>query len=148
MKKLLILMALFTSTVNAEEIPDYLKEGEITVKLKNGKTYTYSTNEYKVVKRGNPVLLGASPVTVSESSKKGVESENQKKKSKHIISGEISRSFSGRLNTSTYSNETEIEVRKRTGVGIMYQYNFVDNLYLGGRIDSNGGVGINLGLGF
>lgn len=148
MKKLLILMALFTSTVNAEEIPKYLKDGEITVKLKNGKTYTYSTNEYKVVKRGNPVLLGASPVTVSESSKKGVESENQKKKSKHIISGEISRSFSGRLNTNTYPNETDVEVRKRTGVGIMYQYNFIDNLYLGGRIDSNGGAGINLGLGF
>ncbi len=148
MKKLLILMALFTSTVNAEEIPKYLKDGEITVKLKNGKTYTYSTNEYKVVKRGNPVLLGATPVTVSESSKKGVESENQKKKSKHIISGEISRSFSGRLNTNTYPNETDVEVRKRTGVGIMYQYNFIDNLYLGGRIDSNGGAGINLGLGF
>ncbi len=148
MKKLLILMALFTSTVNAEEIPKYLKDGEITVKLKNGKTYTYSTNEYKVVKRGNPVLLGDSPMTVSESLKKGVESENQKKKSKHIISGEISRSFSGRLNTNTYPNETDVEVRKRTGVGIMYQYNFIDNLYLGGRIDSNGGAGINLGLGF
>ena len=80
MKKLLILMALFTSTVNAEEIPRYLKDGEIIVKLKNGKTYTYSTNEYKVVKRGNPVLSGATPVTVSESSKKGVESENQEKK--------------------------------------------------------------------
>ncbi len=148
MKKLLILMTLFTLTVKAEEIPNYLKEGEITVKLKNGKTYTYSTNEYKVVKRGNPVLLGDSPMTVSESLKKGVESENQKKKSKHIISGEISRSFSGRLNTNTYSNETDVEVRKRTGVGIMYQYNFIDNLYLGGRIDSNGGAGINLGLGF
>ena len=100
------------------------------------------------MKRGHSVLLGTTPVTVSESSKKGVESENQKKKSKHIISGEISRSFSGRLNTKTYSNETDIEVKKRTGVGIMYQYNFIDNLYLGGRIDSNGGVGINLGLGF
>ena len=148
MKKLLILMTLFTLTVKAEEIPNYLKDGEIIVKLKNGKTYTYSTNEYKVVKRGHSVLLGATPVTVSESSKKGVESENQKKKSKHIISGEISRSFSGRLNTNTYPNETDVEVKKRTGVGIMYQYNFIDNLYLGGRIDSNAGVGINLGLGF
>lgn len=58
MKKLLILLA-FSSLVNAqslpgqEVIPEYMKDGVITVTLKDGNVYTYSTNDHKVVTRGS-----------------------------------------------------------------------------------------------
>lgn len=68
MKTLMItLMLLLGTTVLAHEevVPDYLKDGMITVTLKSGKQYTFSTNEYKVVKRGHehaaPALVQAEP---------------------------------------------------------------------------------------
>lgn len=52
MKKLIILM-LVCMSAQAEEVPSYLKDGIIQVTLKNGKQYSFSTNEYKVVKRNS-----------------------------------------------------------------------------------------------
>jgi hypothetical protein len=53
MKKYIVAILLSVFSVQAqEEIPAYLKDSVITVKLKDGKEYTFSGNEYKVVKRG------------------------------------------------------------------------------------------------
>ena len=49
---LMLLFFITNSTVMA--IPDYLKDGEIIVKLKNGSVQRFSTNEYKIVKRPPP----------------------------------------------------------------------------------------------
>lgn len=46
-----LIIACFTSLAFAE-MPEYMKDGKITVTLKDGKTYEFSTNEYMVVKRG------------------------------------------------------------------------------------------------
>jgi hypothetical protein len=51
MKYLLIALVLIAQPVLATQ-PAYLKDATITVTLTNGKTYTYSANEYMVVKRG------------------------------------------------------------------------------------------------
>lgn len=48
---LIITMFLFSQVSMAADMPKYLKDGVITVTLKDGKTYTFSANEYKVVKR-------------------------------------------------------------------------------------------------
>jgi hypothetical protein len=43
----------YASEANLEDAPpSYLKDGKIVVTLKNGKSYEFSTNEYKVVRRG------------------------------------------------------------------------------------------------
>ena len=48
MKSILAIL-LFSSFLLGQ--PSYLKDAEVSVTLKNGKTYTYSSNEYKVVPR-------------------------------------------------------------------------------------------------
>lgn len=50
MKKLFFILIL-SSLGWAEQPPAYLRDGKITVTLKNGKQYEYSTNEWKVVRR-------------------------------------------------------------------------------------------------
>ncbi len=57
MKKIIFVFALLLGFMVAdwafgEEPPAYMKDGVITVTLKSGKVYTYSTNEWKVVRRG------------------------------------------------------------------------------------------------
>ena len=43
---------------------------------------------------------------------------------------------------------TVVEDRYKFGAGLMYQRNFHKELWLGGRVDTNGGTEVNLGLGF
>lgn len=138
-----------TTSVFAEDIPTYLRDGVITVTLKDGKQYTFSANEYKVVKRESSAKISQ----VTTASKQAQEQVNQSaqpevaKRHKHIVSGELVRSKNG-LDTTTRSNEVDIKTKKELGVGIQYQYNVYEDLYMGGRVDSNGGAGINIGVGF
>lgn len=55
MKKLYAILGLLlvTTAVIASDIPEYLRDGNITVTLKDGKKYEFSTNEYMVVRRGS-----------------------------------------------------------------------------------------------
>lgn len=153
MKYLLtIALVLSSLSVFAEDIPTYLKDGVITVTLKDGKQYTFSANEYKVVKRGSK----AKAEVAQEETKPAQEAQVQHRvviitekdqRHKHIVSGELVRSKNG-LDTTTQANEVDIKTKKEIGVGIQYQYNIYRDLYLGGRFDSNGGTGINFGVGF
>lgn len=149
MKKLIfIAMLLVTNLGLASETPGYLKDGIITVTLKNGKSYSFSTNEYMVVKRGaaktelakeeKPL---AAPVVVRQST------SSNSKRLKHIVSGEVLRSTQG-FDTKVSGNQTDVTERKKIGVGVQYQYNFYKDLFMGGRVDTNGGAGVSLGLGF
>ncbi len=47
---LMVLVLLFTQVVSAE-MPEYLEGGTVTVTLKNGKQYTFSSDEYMVARR-------------------------------------------------------------------------------------------------
>ena len=126
-----------------------MKDGVITVTLKDGKQYTFSTNEYKVVRRGE----SAKVIQVATDSKQAQEQVNQStqpeiaKKHKHIVSGELVRSKNG-LDVTNGANEVDVKTKKEIGVGIQYQYNIYRDLYLGGRFDSNGGTSVNFGIGF
>jgi len=53
MKKLLVILLVMLFTVPALAQPSYLKDAKIKVTLKNGQTYEFSANKYKVVKREN-----------------------------------------------------------------------------------------------
>lgn len=148
MKYLTLALILFSTSVYSE-IPEYMKDGVITVTLKDGKQYTFSANEYKVVKRGSKAKVEV----VQEELKQTQEHVNQSaqpevaKRHKHIISGELVRSKNG-LDVINNTNEVDIKTKKEIGVGIQYQFNVYEDLYIGGRVDSNGGTAINLGIGF
>lgn len=70
------------------------------------------------------------------------------KRHKHIISGELLSSANGELKTSSGQSTSTIRSRHKAGVGLIYQNNIYKDLYLGGRVDTNGGVGVTLGIGF
>jgi hypothetical protein len=58
MKKLLLTLSFLAFAVPAQaDMPEYMKDGVITVTLKDGNVYTFSTNEYKVVRRGQPASV-------------------------------------------------------------------------------------------
>lgn len=130
---------------HAETAPAYMKDAVITVKTKDGKEYTFSGNEFKVVKRGEapktiPFIV-TQPIAEDKVSSPEVEARH-----KHIISLEIVRSKNG-FDESMSSSTVDVKSRYDVGVGLMYQNNFYKDYYLGGRIDTNSGAGINIGIG-
>jgi len=152
MKYLMIaLVTMMSTSALAQEVPKYLKDGKITVTLKNGKTYEYSANEYMVVKRKDKAtptkIVAAAPVVTDEGTKVVRSEPAEQKRHKHIVSVEAMNSQRG-LRSSTSPNMVDVETKREFGLGLQYQNNFYKDLYLGGRIDTNGGAGVNLGLGF
>lgn len=149
--KYLLTIALFLSSLSvfAEDIPAYLKDGVITVTLKDGKQYTFSANEYKVVKRGRKAKVEVVQEELKQTQEQGNQSAQPEvaKIHKHIISGELVRSKNG-LDVINNTNEVDIKTKKEIGVGVQYQFNVYEDLYIGGRVDSNGGTAISLGVGF
>lgn len=146
MKLIALLTALLMMPALAQEVPGYMKDGVITVTLKNGKQYTFSANEYKVVSRK------ASPKQELAKQEEAKPQGNYRapaepKRLKHIVSGEVVRSNGG-LDTKTRSNDVEVRNKKELGLGLQYQYNFHGDMFMGGRVDTNGGAGLNLGVGF
>lgn len=142
MKYLMIALMMFATTVKAEDMPAYLKDAEITVKLKDGKEYKFSANEYKVVKR---ISLETLPTLVSQPVRSEIASEP--KRDKNILSLGLVRSQSGFDYNVTSSTHT-VETQYRYGLSLQYQNNIYKNYYLGGRVDTNSGVEINAGFGF
>jgi hypothetical protein len=142
MKYLLIITMLFSVSTIAQEAPNYLKDATITVTLKNGKTYTYSANEYAIVKRGSKNLA-----VIAEGTQVAPAKKESAPRHRHIISGELVRSNRS-LDVDNNGNDVTIKNRKELGLGVQYQYNVVDDIYVGGRMDANGGMGLNVGVGF
>jgi hypothetical protein len=83
MKILLTLLTLIIATTVKAEIPEYLKDGIITVTLKDGSVHKFSTNDHKVVKRFKaPTLL--EPAIVAQS-KKSTEQRTEEAKNSVIF---------------------------------------------------------------
>jgi hypothetical protein len=149
MKHTLAVLLLILSTLAvASEVPAYLKDGTITVTLKNGKQYTFSANDYMVVKRGaKSPKLELAEKEVSALKEKVSAQAKEPKRTKHIVSAEAIHSNRG-LDTSSSANHVDVKSQKQLGLGLQYQYNVYEDLYMGGRIDTNGGTGLNFGIGF
>lgn len=127
--------------------PDFLKGGTITVTLKDGKTYTFSADEYAVVRRGSesPSLQ----VTKLEDEQEDdlVLPPEQAPADKNIVS--IGAVYGkNRLKTSEDGSKIAVESDRTLGVQLQYQRLIDEKLYLGGQADSNGNVGVNVGVGF
>lgn len=131
---------------HAETAPEYMKDAVITVKTKDGKEYTFSGNEYKVVKRESKVVT--IPFIVTTTTTQEIQSSpEQQARHKHILSLELVRSKNG-FDEQMTSSTVDVKSRYGLGLGLMYQNNFHKDYYLGGRIDTNSGAGVNLGVGF
>lgn len=139
MKKLILLFTLFSSVAIADQ-PAYLKDAVITVTLTNGKVYTYSANEYMVVKRGAKTPEKAV-------SKDTAPSPVEVQTNKNIVSLELVNGQSGQT-VSDSVLETEVKTKRSFGLGLQYQRNIKDDYYLGIRVDTLGNVGGSVGVGF
>lgn len=137
------------------DTPAYMKGGTITVTLTNGKSYQYSLDEYKVVKRGAvappPLVL-----QLAEGKSCNLYYEMPREVKKNIISLEVLQSVADQEVDYT-SSATSVKTNSKLGLGGMYQRNVTEDLginlkdkdvYMGIRADTNRGVGGNIGIGF
>lgn len=145
MKKLaMIFTMLFSvSALAVGPAPEFLKGGVITVTLKNGKTYTYSADEYAVVKRGED-----SPKKEVESTKKEVVSAPEVRKSHdNIVSVGLVRGQKG-FDMEQTASTVDVTTKKEVGVQLQLQRRVSDKVYVGGQADTNGSIGASVGVGF
>lgn len=131
---------------HAEPMPKYLEGATITVTLKNGKQYSYKAEEHKVV----PRIEKPKQVLVQEVSGHGSSCAMPPMKSKshkNIVSLEVVKSMADPT-TETNASGTTVKSKSEVGLGLMYQRNVYKDMYMGGRVDTNRGAGVNIGVGF
>lgn len=127
--------------------PSYLQGGVITVTLKDGKTYTFSSDEYAVVKRGEETPLQVTKL--EEDEQKLVLPEVVRVERKNIVSVGVVNGTSQNLRVSSSSSHVEVKTERQTGVQAQYQRLINDRgAYLGVQADTNENVGVSLGVGF
>jgi glucan biosynthesis protein len=141
MKKFLFLLLNIAPFTYAETVPDYLKDGVITVTLKTGEIYRYSTNEYKVVKRGAKKVNTESSVVID---KENVKKENIKVEKNNVVL-HFGSGFKG-LNTNIVNKTVEVSERRKIVLGASYFRRIEDNLKLGVSGFTNGLITANVGL--
>ena len=142
MKNLIILVTLLFS-VSALAQPKYLEGAVVTVTLKNGKTYSYTSEEMAVVPRANMML----PV---------VAQTMKALKEKKIVPNKLNRVYiiagvgnTGDLETKTNGSryKTEIEQGEVFGIGIQRKIN-KGKYNIGVQLQNNGTTSLTVGQDF
>ena len=124
--------------------PKELEGGVITVTLKDGKVYTFSSDEYAVVKRGQePELI----LEAEEESEKVLVAVPDLPVHRNIISIGVIHSQNG-FNVGSNPSVVSVETKEQLGGQLQYQRRMDKRVYVGGQIDTNGGVGASMGVGF
>jgi hypothetical protein len=153
MKKFILSMFLLMQAVavsaadDATQVPSYLKDAEITVRLKNGKEYKYSANTHAVVTRASSNKKKPAEVIVREKvviKERIVEVAKPTKNRVRLVGG---RGPDG-LDTDRKSDSVEISTRKGNVGGIGYDRLLDDKISVGAQIMSNGTSTLGLGLDF
>lgn len=108
MKKLLVLISLLTLPALAQ-MPEYLKDGEITVTLKDGSVHKFSSNDFKVVPR---VQAKPESIVVVAPEKKQRLKNNQL-----IFHAGVGKDG---LRVNSNSNSTHIEEKGKGVAGLTY----------------------------
>lgn len=149
MKHLMIAIVLmFSMVAQAEEVPSYLKDGVITVTLKNGKTYTYSANEYKVVKRGAkkaaPILAAAPSESQAPKSSEPVRESSHKNR----ISVLVGHGLTGKMNISSGPSTVDVQQDRDVIGGVMLQRDLTKDYHLMGGALTNKTFLLGVGVGF
>jgi len=142
MKKLIVL-ALCSMVALAEEIPDYMRDGVITVTLKSGKVYTYSTNEWKVVRRGtSPKAKPVEEANPSDNVSRAPAVETHKNRIR-VMGG---YGPTNRLEVSRDASGAVVKTKLGAVGGIGYDRLVTDKIFLGGQALTNETLLLNIGL--
>lgn len=148
MKNVIIFLVALAVSIPAMAVgpaPKELQGGVITVTLKDGKTYTFSSDEYAVVKRG--AAPSAAPEEETQVAKQTPVVPETEKRHKNFLSIGVVRSQKG-FETEMTASTVDVTTQKKLGAQLQYQRNVTGDLYLGVQADTNGGVGVSAGKGF
>lgn len=139
MKYLLIIVVGITwVSWSMADMPAYLKDGTITVTLKNGKTYTFSTNEYMVVKRG-----AKKPAPALEQLATAMKPEPRRNRVR--VLGGVGPNG---LETTRSASQATVTTTSGAVGGIGYDRLITDEVSVGGAALNNETYLLNIGLDF
>jgi hypothetical protein len=141
-----ILLALMSATSFAQDlpgeeaIPDYMKDGKITVTLKDGTTYEYSTNEYKVVRRGSK--KAPAPIVADQKTEARREEKVVAKKNRLMLNGGMG--YDGN-NVTVRDNSVTVEDNMEPVFGLTYIRDLDDRLSVSAGFLTNGTATLGVG---
>ena len=146
-KTLVIASSLFIGyNTKAQEVPKALKDAVITVTLTNGKVYTFSANEWMVVRRKK-----ASEIAKIADDKKKAEDSDKKDSDKEVKRNRIAvHGGVGLLGLESSSNGSVVTIQEKTVpvFGISLSRLLTDKYSVTGTILSNRTFTLGLGLDF
>lgn len=147
MKQLLTILITTVLTSFAYAQPAYLKDAVITVTLKNGKQYTYSANEYMVVKRGavKKVDKESTGQTVTHVVVFSSEVKSSKKNRATLVVG---YGPTGSLDNTDSASKTEIEAKDGVVGGVILSRDLNQDVHVSGAVLTNKTGLIGVGVGF
>jgi len=151
MKNLILITALIFLSLNSfsQEVPDYLKDGTITVTLKDGKTYKFSSNEYAVVLRKpkQDVLI---PVIAKLEQKEETPSKAAPELPyyKNRISLAVGYGLNGKQSVNSGPNTADIEQKKGAVGGLILQHDLNREYHILGEALTNQTFMFGFGKGF
>lgn len=147
MKYLIILLTIFAVSAQAEEVPKYMRDAVITVTLKDGKTYTFSGNEYKVVKRGAKKV--AAPVAVaSPSPEKSEPKKSEERSYKNRVTLIVGHGLTGKMKDSHTPSTVDVEQDRDVIGGLVLQHDLKNDYHLMGGGMTNRTFFLGIGKGF
>jgi hypothetical protein len=121
----------------AQEVPKFMRDGIITVKLKDGREYKFSTNEWMVVRRGKRKLKEESIPVITVINKAEIQ--------KNRITVRVGSGLYG-LQSSSSANVVKIREERKAIFGLGYSRKLNEDFSLGASILSNESVTLDLGL--
>lgn len=156
MKTIALILALVFSPIVSAEMPEYLKGGTVTVTLKDGTQYTFSSDEYMVARRdqANDRVVAAyaqgartGAVAGAAAVKEVMEAEAAKanKKWRASVMGGVG---SDGLDTKMTSNSVEVTERQQFVYGFGLSYKVHGDVSVGGQLLSNKTYTLGVGLDF
>jgi len=147
MKYLILILTMFSVIAQADEMPAYMKDGVITVTLKDGKSYTFSSNEYMVVARHPKVA--APVVAVAPSAPKQSQPEVPSEPAyKNRISLVVGYGYNGKLKTSESPNQVDVDQQKGAVGGVVLQRDLNTKYHIMGEALTNQTFLLGIGRGF
>jgi hypothetical protein len=144
MKSLTVILMMFAVPALAVgPAPEYLKGGTITVTLKDGKSYTFSADEYAVVKRGSEA---SKPSMVAEEYNPTVlivkKEEKKNRVTMHAGTGYY------KMRDSYLSGAYTISQSRDALLGISYSRKLNEEFSIGGTIHTNETITFDVGVDF
>jgi len=148
MKLITIIALMFVTITNqafAEEMPEYMKDGKITVTLKDGKSYTFSTNEYMVVKRhAKKEVTPAAPTATAVAQ----QPKEEKQAHKYRLTALVGYGYTGKLNDETTKSTVDVTQDKGVIGGLAGQIDLNKDYHLMGEVLTNQSFLLGIGKGF